>query len=664
MLKNISIRHLIPLLLLGGALVFVVFFYSISLPAAMVQAQRLGHQQTRSLLQAQQGRFSELLSRKETLLLGKELYYANTAPSTYRIFILDEDNIIRHATRSRTLNTHISTINLPIDEQLINAASDERRIFIGEPAADHHYVAGYAALNFVRNGENESWRLVIVRDHMQTTEAILRIAAYPAEMLATFLLLVSIAAMVVLRRHLNQRIQPLLQTATRISRGERNVRTEMDGADEFSDIASSLDQMASRVDAQRLELENAKANAEKANIAKNYFLHHMSHEIQTPLTALLGFLDLMKETELDSDASLYLRTMETSARTLSNLINDLLETSRLEAGTVTPVLQAFCLNTVIQDLLDSLLPRVREKGLTLRIRCSDSDPIWIDSDPRIFRQILVNLIGNAIQYTEHGTIDISIDSTLFGADETELSLTIKDTGIGISEKDLPHIFERFYRSNEPKVVCQKGAGIGLTVCSDFARLINGTLDVKSTFGIGSSFNFRVSVPLSAAEEDFDFAALSLKEQGSLSILLVEHTPVTQLLLKSILEKAGHRVETSNNGESAIKYMKRRLIYPHLEQASLILMDLHMPGMDGFQTIEEIRGLDSRYLKTPFIGTSTQDDPLTRDKCIAAGFDGFIAKPIDRRSLTEEIFRLSSISNAMSAEEAALQGSSTDIDEAV
>ncbi|MBL4836491.1 MAG: response regulator [Kordiimonadaceae bacterium] len=639
MFKNIPMRHLIPLLLLSSALVFVIFFYAVSLPAAKKQAERHSQQQTRAVLQVQHGRFADLLLLQENSQLNKEIYYVSTDPNTYRVLILDETNTVKYSSRSRYIGKNINDLGLPVQEDLIEQASKERRILLGQPSANSPYIAGYAALQFTRDNKDYRWRLIIIRDYKRITDAILEIATYPSEMLATFLLLVSVTAIIVLRSHLERRTLPLLQTASRISRGEKNVRTAIEGTDEFADIAASLDQMASRIDAQRLELENAKLNAEKANAAKNYFLHHMSHEIQTPLTALLGFIDLIKETGLNTEASLYLRTMETSASTLSDLINDLLETSRLEAGTVTPVPQAFCLNTNIQSLLDTLLPRARDKGLSLKITCSDDEPIWLDSDPRIFRQILVNLIGNAIQYTEKGTINISIEPVAVADDETDLTITVSDTGIGISEKDIPRIFNRFFRSNAPNVRRQKGAGIGLTTCMSFAKLINGSLDVESTLGVGSSFTFRVLVPSSIPEREYDFSALSMQQQESLLILLVEHTPVSQLLLKSILEKTGHRVETCRTAEAAIQFMKRRLIYPHLEQASLVLMDLHMPEVDGFRAAEEIRGLDSRYERTPIIATSTQNDQVMRDKVAAEEFDGFIAKPIDRRILAEEIFRV-------------------------
>lgn len=651
MLKNISMRHLIPLLLLSGGLIFVIFFYTISLPAAEEQTKDLSRQQARTLLQSQQGRFSDLLVLNDELQLDKEIYYASTDPGTYRLLILDENNVITHANRSRLRGRSIADTNLPINEHLLKQASINRTIFLELPdEGNDRFLTGYAALPFERNGVSYIWHLVIIRDYKRTADAIVAIAAYPSELLATFLLVVSILAIIVLRKHLDDRTQPLLIAAARLSKGEKDVRSDLAGSDEFSEIAAAFDQMAGRIDANRVELENARENAEKANAAKNHFLSHMSHEIQTPLTTLLGFLDLLKDTKLDSDASLYLRTMETSTRTLSHLVNDLLETNRLEAGTITPRPQPFCLNTVIQETLDSLLPRARDKGLSVKVICSESDPIWIDSDARIFRQILLNLLGNAIQYTDDGNISVAVESHTKDGD-TMLQISVNDTGIGIDQKDQPYIFERFFRADVPAVRAQKGAGIGLTICKDFVNLLHGDLTVESENGVGTSFVFRVKVHAASPEENFDFADLSHRDLESLNILLVEHTPVTQVLFRSILEKSGHNVDICSGAKAAIKFAKDRLIYPHLHPISLIIMDLHLPKTDGFQAAEEIRGLGGMFAHIPIVATSTLDDQYTRDRCLDGLFDGFIAKPINRQFLIEEVFRLTHMANNGSDEPA-------------
>lgn len=620
----------------------MIFFYAVGYPAAQQQTLELSKKQAATILQSQQGHMSELLNANDRLAIEVQIFYAIADTATRRILILDENHVIKYANRTALMDIPISETDFGIDTAMLNASADREEIIITAAPDQKGLLIGYAPLAFVRDGKDTTWYLVVIRDYTLLTDSIIAIAAYPSELLATFLLIVSILAIAFLRQHLEQRITPLLKAAARLARNEKDVRTNLSGQDEFAEIAASFDQMATRIDSNRIELETAKEIAEKANSAKNHFLSHMSHEIQTPLTTIMGFLDLLKDTKLDSDASLYIRTMETSARTLSYLVNDLLEINRLEAGTITPQAQAFCLNTIVQETIDSQLPRAQEKGLSIKVTTSESDPIWLDSDPRIFRQILVNLLGNAIQYTEDGSVNIVIETLPCSTTEMNLQLSIVDTGIGISKRDLPLVFERFYRSDEPLVRSQKGAGLGLTICKDFVDLLNGKLTIETQKGVGTAVVFMAKVHKGQPEAGFDFADLSLREQDSQNILLVEHEPVTQVLFRSILEKSGHKVDICSSAQTAIQFAKDRLIYPHLNPVSFIIMDLHLPQKDGFQTAQEIRGLDSRFATVPIVATSTQGDQATRNRCLDGVFDGFIAKPINRQYLMEEIFRLTKL----------------------
>lgn len=660
MLKNISIKHLIPLALFGGGLMLVIFFYTVGYPAAKEETLELSKKQTGIILQSQQGHISELLNANDHLAIGVQFFYASTDPAMKRILIVDENHVIRYANRTQLIDVPLFETNLGINSDELVASAKQDEIIINTSQTDEGFLIGYAPLTFVKDGKDTTWYLIIIRDYHLLANSIIDIAAYPSELLATFLLIVSVLAIAFIRQHLETRITPILKAAARLARHEKGVRTGLVGKDEFAEIAASFDQMAERIDRNKEELETAKEIAETANSAKNHFLSHMSHEIQTPLTTILGFLDLLKDTKLDSDASLYLRTMETSARTLSHLVSDLLEINRLEAGTITPQSHPFCLNTIIQEILDSQLPRVRSKGLTIKVTTSESDPIWLDSDARIFRQILVNLLGNAIQYTEEGSINIVIETIPHSTTETNVQISIVDTGIGISDRDLPLVFERFFRSDEPLVRGQKGAGLGLTICRDFADLLQGDISIETKKGMGTSVIFRVRVPTAQPEMNFDFADLSQREQESQHILLIEHEPVTQVLLRSILEKSGHIVDICSNAQSAIQFVKDRLIYPHLSPVSLIIMDLHLPQKDGFQTAKEIRGMDTRYASIPMVATSTQDDQTTRNRCLDGDFDGFIAKPFNRQFLIEEIFRLTRLSATRSQLEPADKTTSSNL----
>ena len=180
------------------------------------------------------------------------------------------------------------------------------------------------------------------------------------------MLLLSVVAIILLRRHLDMRLNPLLRAAAKLAKNKKGARSNLTGADEFAEISRAFDQMAEKVEQSLSELEDAKNDAELANLAKNNFLSFMSHEIQTPLAGLLGFIDLLGESKLDEEARIYLRSTEASARTLSGLISNLLETSRLEAGIVKPASEAFCINSLIQDIVDSTIMQAKKQGLAIR----------------------------------------------------------------------------------------------------------------------------------------------------------------------------------------------------------------------------------------------------------------------------------------------------------
>jgi len=640
MLKNISLRHLIPLIFFSGSLLLVVFFYLIGLPAAQRQAAELSKQETLKLILAQQGRIIELLIENDPEKLKKEIFFTATDPTVTRMIILDEDRKILFSNRTRLIGRYLSdteitagNVPIPLPENGIND------IIVTPQPGSPTLFEGFAALRFRRDGKSYNLTLLIIRDFQPLSTAIGKIAAIPSQFLATVMLILSILAIFILRQHLRNRLTPLLKGAARLAQGDTTARASLGGADEFSLIGRSFDQMASRIANSHLELKQAKENAEKANLAKNHFLGLMSHEIQTPLSGLLGFIELLKDTHLDDDARLYVRSAESATRTLTGLINDLLETSRLEAGSVQPAFETFCLNALLQDTVDTILPRSMQKGLSVKITSNKNDPIWIDSDPRLFRQILMKLLGNAVEFTDQGKIIVAIKAAPVDELHTALSISVTDTGIGIGTSEISRIFERFFKSGNIRAQSTPGPGIGLAICQELAEILGGNINVESVLNEGSTFMFSIDVIKAKAPNDYNYAALSKREQKPQNVLLVEHAEITQNLITSILKRWGHSVVPCSRSTVAISEMKDRLIYPEKEAISLIIIDLHMPGFNGIETMREIRSLDSRYARLPFIATSTQDDEVMQKKCRAAGFDGFMGKPVNRNQMADEIFRL-------------------------
>ena len=640
MLKNVSLRHLIPLLFFSGSLLLVVFFYLVGLPSAHKQALELSLNETHTHLLSQQSRIIELLAENDPQKLNKEIYFTGTDPTIKRLIIIDEAYNILFANRSVFISSQLADNPIPHgDVQIPFPLSGATDVIVEPQPGSETLINGYAALRFERDGKIYNYTLIMVRDYSPLAKAISKVVALPSELLATLMLIVSILVVLLLRRHLDSRLSPLLEAASALAHGDTSARSNLKGADEFAEIGRSFDLMADRLERHHMELKDAKENAEKANIAKNNFLALMSHEIQTPLSGLLGFIDLLDGTKLDEEARLYVRSAKSATRTLSSLVGDLLETSRLEAGTIRVTNEVFCLNSLLQELVDSILPKAQQKGLQVRIRCDQDTPIWIDSDPRLFRQILINLIGNALQFTQKGQITVAVSAHSTSGPHVELNIQVIDTGIGIAPEDIPHIFDRFFKSTDPRAQASPGSGIGLTVCKQLATILGGKLTVKSALDQGTSFSFAIEAIKASPPNDFNYSILTQREQKAQNILLVESAEITRTLMRSILSKWGHDIIPCTSSADAIKEMRKRLINPDMKPITLIIIDLHSPGMNGFDTAQEIRALDAHYGNIPIIATSTQTDSTTINACLEAGFDGFIGKPIDRKKMADEVFRL-------------------------
>ena len=645
MLKNISLRHFIPLMFFSGSLLLLIFFYLIGLPAAKNQAVDLSQRETRSLLLAQQSRFIDLLIKNDPKKINMEIFFTNSNPMIESMSIVDARQKILFSSRSRFVGKNLSEIGIPVGNiQIPFPEEGNLDISVEKQPGSDTLLNGYASLRFLRDETEFNLTLIVVRDYSALAKAVSDVAAKPSEILATVMVLFALFAVLLFRQHLNKRLRPLLKVAGKLALGDTSARAALKGADEFAEIGRSFDQMAEKLEQHHAELEDAKNLAEKANLAKNNFLSSLSNEIQTPLSGLMGFIDLLGSTRLDEEGRLYVRSADSAARTLSGLMNDLVETSRLEAGHTTLSTEVFCLNALLQEIIDSILPRALLKGLSIKVECLDNNPIWIESDPRVFRQILVHLIGNAVQFTEEGQITIRISATPTGGTHIALSIDVIDTGIGIRKDEFGKLFDRFYKSNDPRVQASPGSGVGLAICKELADLLGGKIAVKSVLNEGSSFSLSMEVTGAEQPSDFNYSVLAQREQKPQNILLVEHSDITRTLMRSILEKWGHTVLPCKSSESAVTEMKECLIYPSKPAILLVVMDLNMPGMNGFEAAAEIRGLDSCFQSLPILATSTQTDKQTEDNCHDAGFDGFIGKPIDMKKMADEVFRLTRLAD--------------------
>ncbi|HEY5072661.1 MAG TPA: PAS domain S-box protein [Caulobacteraceae bacterium] len=356
--------------------------------------------------------------------------------------------------------------------------------------------------------------------------------------------------------------------------------------------------------------------AEAASRAKAEFLANMSHEIRTPLTAIMGFSGLLSGLgDLPGDASAYVRRICTAGEQLLGVVNDVLDFSRLDAGQVELNPQPLDPAAFLAETLDLLGGQAEAKGLRLEGRVAPGTPRWVSLDGGRVRQVLLNLVGNAIKFTPSGSVTV----TLARHGGQALKLAVTDTGGGIAPELQGRLFERFSQVDGSISRHHGGAGLGLAICKGLVELMGGSIGVQSAPGRGSTFWFTLAAPRVAEPQPAPEAPLSAPS-ASIHVLLVDDVPVNRQLVRAMLEPLGHSFEEAASGAEAVKTAMRRPF-------DLILMDLQMPGMDGLEAARTIRSTAEVNRDTPIIALSANVLAEQIADCHAAGMNDHLAKPI-------------------------------------
>jgi signal transduction histidine kinase len=409
----------------------------------------------------------------------------------------------------------------------------------------------------------------------------------------------------------------------------------------------------------------ARVAAERASQAKSQFVANLSHELRTPMNAIIGMTDLSLGESLSPLVREYLLTVKSNARLLLELLNELLDFSKLEAGKFVLDSRPFGLREMLADVARNFGFRAAEKGLQLGCRVDEAVPEGLLGDELRLRQVLINLLSNAVKFTEAGSIRVVVALDLQTPAEAYLRFSVEDTGIGIPPGDQERIFAPFMQVDASTTRRHGGTGLGLTIASDLIRAMGGRLAVRSEPGQGSVFYFSISLakppaqalprggaPAEATAVERRRAAAAVDSSArsdgrplpqraeELRVLLVEDVPTNQLVIRRVLEKRGHQVQVAHNGREA-------LVQVQASEFDLILMDVQMPEMDGYQATAAIREMPG-WSRVPIVALTAHAMPGDRERCVAAGMDAYLTKPIDAKELiqvVEEYCRRAIVSEA-------------------
>ena len=377
------------------------------------------------------------------------------------------------------------------------------------------------------------------------------------------------------------------------------------------------------------ELEVARDQAEAANHGKSIFLANMSHEIRTPFQGLLGMLNLLDNASLTSQQRDYLGTARDSALHLLGVLNDILDVSTMESGTLKLSVAPVHLQGVVHEVDGLMQVAARDKGLELNVYAAADLPPWVEADATRLRQIMFNLINNAIKFTSEGSVIAEL--TRAPAGKTGVVLTVRDTGIGMDEETVNRLFTRFYQADNSLRRRIGGTGLGLEISRNLARMMGGDIEVTSQLGVGSVFTVHLDLPDAKAPVDEQPVSVIGSIQRKLRVLVAEDHPINLKYMSILLEKMGHEAVFCENGQEALQLL-------HEQTFDVVLLDYHMPVLDGMATTEAIRKLDGPVSEIKVILVTADVVNDTRKRATDVGVSEFTSKPLQAEDLQRALRR--------------------------